>query len=128
MRGVGKTSNIVLTLLDDNQGQNSEIWADNASTDGLSLALTSAARSVARVAGGEEEADTGWVHNTLLHWETLLVVSTGDLEDVSLPLISNTVSWNLLAHSLVVENADAALIVDVDELLGAVGWVSVVKC
>lgn len=119
-RDVGQARNIVVSLLDDDQGQNGKIWPNNASTDGLSLALTSAAWSVARVAVGKEETDTGWMHNTLLHWETLLVVSTGDLEDISLPLISNAVTWNFLAHSFVVENADAALIVDFDELLGTV--------
>jgi hypothetical protein len=80
------------------------------------------------------------VHNTLLHWETLLVVTTGDLEDVTLEFISDGVSWNLSAHSvvekldlrsqcswcriyvpLVHEDTELALIFDVDELLTAIG-------
>ena len=65
------------------------------------------------------------MHDTLLHWETLLVVSSGDLENVSLVLITNAVTWNLLTHAFVDKHTETALIVDFNELLGAIGWVSV---
>ena len=51
----------------------------HTTTDGLALALTSAAGAVAGVAVGEEQAHTGRVHDTLLHGEALLVVAAGDL-------------------------------------------------
>jgi hypothetical protein len=96
---VGKTWDIGLTLLDDGEGKDREIHGNDATTDGLALALTSAACAVAGVAIGEEKADTGWVHDSLLHWETLLIVASGDLEDVALELIADGVAWNLSAHA-----------------------------
>ena len=47
MDGVGKTWDIVVALLDNGDGEDSKVHADDASTDGLSLALTSAAWAVA---------------------------------------------------------------------------------
>lgn len=118
---VGDTWDVALSLLDNAQSENGQIHGDDASTDGFTLALTSAAWAVARVTLGKEKSDTGWVHNTLLHWETLLVVTTGNLEDVSLELVSDGVSWNLSAHSLVHEDTELALVFDIDELLTAIG-------
>ena len=118
---VGDAWNVVLSLLDNAQSENGQIHGDDASTNGFTLALTSSAWAVARVALREEKADTGWVHNTLLHWETLFVVTTGNLEDVSLEFFSDRVSWNLSAHSLVHEDTELALVFDIDELLAAIG-------
>jgi len=58
--------------------------------------------------------------DTLLHWETLLVVATSDLEDVAFELVADAVAGNLLAHFLFHEDAELALIVDFDQLLGAI--------
>lgn len=118
---VGDTWDVGLSLLDDGESEDGEIHGDNASADGLALALTGAAWAVARVSLGEEEADTGWVHNTLLHWETLLVVSSGDLEDVALELITNGVTWDLSTHALLHEDAELALVLNLDHLLAAIG-------
>lgn len=122
---VGKTGDFGLTLLDDGEGENGQIGTDDASTDGLPLALTSATGTVARSTLGEEQLDTVGQQNTLLHGETLLVVSTSDLEDVALELVTDGVAGDLLAHTLLVENTNAAFIVDLDQLLGAVGGVAV---
>ena len=40
---------------------------------------------------GEEESNSVREKDTLLHGETLLVVSTGDSENVSLPLVTDAV-------------------------------------
>lgn len=95
---VGQAGNVGLTLLDNGESEDGEIHADDAATNRLAFALTGAAGSVAGVAVGEEEADTGRVHDTLLHRETLLVVATGDAEDVALELVAKVVTGNLLAH------------------------------
>jgi len=71
---VGKTGDFGLALLDDGEGENGQIGTDDASTDGLPLALTSATGTVARSTLGEEQLDTVGQQNTLLHGETLLVV------------------------------------------------------
>lgn len=38
------------------------------------------------------------MHDTLLHGETLLVVATGNAEDVALELIAKVVAGNLSTH------------------------------
>ena len=119
--GIRHAGDIGIALLDNGQGQHGQVHADNATSDTLPLALSSSSWAVAAVALGEEEAYTGWVHDTLLHRETLLVVATGDLEDVPLELVADAVAGNLLAHAAVHEDAQLAVILDFDQLLGAVG-------
>ena len=63
------------------------------------------------------------MHDALLHRESLLVVSTGDLEDVTFEFGAHTVGGDLCAHALVHEDAEFALIFDFDHLLRTVGWV-----
>ena len=95
---IGQAGDFVLALLDDGEGKDGKVVADDAAADRLTPALTGAADSVAGVTVGEEEADTGRVHDTLLHGETLLVVAAGDLEDVTLELIAEVVTGDFLAH------------------------------
>ena len=95
---VGEAGNLVLALLDDGKGKDGKIHGDDAATDRLPLALAGAAGAVAGVAIREQEPDTSRVHDTLLHGETLLVVSAGDAEDVALELIAKVVAGNLLSH------------------------------
>lgn len=125
--GVGETWNVCITLLDDRQSEDRQVHGDDASTNRLSLALSSAAWAVAAVAIGEEESDTSRVHDTLLHWETLLVVAAGDSEDVALELVADAVTWDFLTHAAVHEDTELALIFNVDELLRAIGWEGDVK-
>jgi hypothetical protein len=118
---VGDAGNIVISLLDNGEGEDGEVHGDDAATNRLALALTGSARAVAGVSIGEEESDTSGMHNTLLHWETLLVVASSDLEDVSLELVANGVSWHFLAHSLLHEYSQLSVIFDLNELLRAIG-------
>jgi len=124
---VGKAGDVVLTLLDNSEGKDRQVHGNDATADGLALALTGTAGAVARVALSKKQTDTSGVHDTLLHGETLLVVATGDLEDVTLPLVTDGVTGNLLTHAAVHEDAETALIFNFDELLGAVGGVRDVK-
>ena len=95
---VGQTGDLLLTLLDNSKGEDRQVHGDNAAANGLTLALTGAAGAVAGVAISEQETDTSRVHDTLLHGETLLVVTAGDAEDVALPLITKGVGGDLSAH------------------------------
>ncbi len=119
---VGDTWDVLLALLDDGESEDGEVHGNDASANGLTLALAGAAWAVAGVSVREEKADTGWVHNSLLHWETLLVVASSDLEDVALELITNGVTWDLSAHALLHEDTELALVLNLDQLLGAIGW------
>jgi hypothetical protein len=101
--GISQTSNILLTLLDNNEGEDREVGTNDTTTDRLSLALTGTARTVARVALGEQETNTVRQKDTLLHGETLLVVTTRDAEDVTLELITKGVTRYFLGHALVKE-------------------------
>jgi len=115
------TGDVGISLLDDAEGEDGEIHGNDATTNGFTLAFTSSAGAVAGVTFGEEEADTSWVHDSLLHWETLLVISTSDLEDVALEFITDRVTWDFLTHALVDEDSQLALVFDLDELLGSIG-------
>ena len=76
----------------------------------------------------EQKADTLVLHDTLLHGETLLVVTTHDLEDVSLVLITEGVGGDLGGKALVIEeDTELLLVVELDALLGPSGGVGNVK-
>jgi len=96
--GIGEAGDILLALLDDREGKDRQVGANDAAADRLALALAGATGAVAGVAVGEEEADTGGGDNTLLHWETLLVVAASDADDITLPLIAKGLGRNLGAH------------------------------
>ena len=98
---VSETRDLRRALLDNGKGKHGEVHGDDAAANGLAAALTGAAGAVARVAGGEKEPHARRVHDALLHWETLLVVAAGDLEDVAFPLVAEDVALDFLTHALV---------------------------
>lgn len=51
----------------------------------------------------QQKTDTSGRGNTLLHRETLLVVTSRDTEDVSLEVIAKTVALDLVGDTLVKE-------------------------
>lgn len=118
--GVGEAGDVGVALLDDGESEDGQVHGDDAAADGLALALTGAAGTVARVAVSEEETDTGGVHDTLLHGEALLVVTAGDAEDVALELVADGVAGDFLSHAAVHEDAELALVLDLDQLLSAI--------
>jgi len=117
--GVGKTGDILLTLLDDSQVEYTELSIDDASTDGFPLALTAATWAVAAVSLGEKETHTGVGKDTLLHGESLLVITSSNAQTVTLPFITKLISSYLSSNTFVVEDAELALIVLLDQLLAA---------
>jgi len=121
--GVGHAWDVGFARLDDRKGEDGQVHCDDAAADGFALALTSAAGAVAGVAVGEEEADSRWVHDALFHGETLLVVAAGDFENVTFEFVADTVARDFSSHALVHENAETSLIIDLDELLTAIGRV-----
>lgn len=79
---VGQIGDLSITLLDDDQVAHGDVAGDNASTDRLSLAHTHTTRAEARKTILEQKANASGAEHTLLHGETLLVVTTGDAEDL----------------------------------------------
>jgi hypothetical protein len=111
---------LAIALLNDAESNDRKVHGNDAATDRLPLALSRSAWSVARVAIGEEQSHTGWVHNTLLHREALLVVAAGDLEDVALEFVADAVARHFGTHSTVHEDAELAFIFNLDQLLRSV--------
>jgi hypothetical protein len=107
---VSKSGNVLLTLLDDNEGEHGQVRGDNAATDGLSLALTSAARTVGGVTLAQEKTDTVGKKDTLLHGETLLIVTSGDTENVTLEFVTDGVTGNFSGHTLVHEDTTVEMV------------------
>jgi hypothetical protein len=101
---VGKAGDVLLTLLDNDKRDDGQVRGDNATTDGLSLALTLAARAVGGVTLAQKKANTVGKKDTLLHGETLLIVTTRDAENVTLELVTNGVTRNFSGHALVHED------------------------
>ena len=125
MVDIGQTWKLVLTLLHNDQGQDGKIRTDNATPHRFPLPLTVASWSIAGMSLRQQEPNTRRMHNPLLHWKSLLIVSSGDLKDVPLELVTNSVTLDLLTHTLVHENAETTLIVNIDKLLSAMGGISV---
>jgi hypothetical protein len=61
---VGEAGDVLLALLDDGEGEDGDVGADDAASDRLPLALTGTALAEARVAVAEEEADTVGLEDT----------------------------------------------------------------
>lgn len=121
--GVGKSSDLSLTLDEDLEGDNGKIRSADASSGGLSLSFTRSSWSVESGSLLHEDLDSAVDQDTLLHGETLLVVSTGDSEGVSLELGTENLSVDIGAHSSVVEVTIDFVIIDfLNELLSS-GWV-----
>jgi hypothetical protein len=77
---------------------------DDTPTDGFAAALARAAGAVARMAVGEQKTNAMRDENTLLHGETLLIVSTGNAKDVAFPFVTEGVTGDFLRDFLVIED------------------------
>lgn len=75
----------------------------------------------------EEETHARRVHDSLLHWEALLVVAASDFENVAGELGTDAVGGDFGAHAAVHKDTELTLIFDLDEFLGAIGGVGDVK-
>jgi len=121
--GVGQTWNFSFALLHDDEVENGQVGVDDASSDASAVTLSRASGPVARVLGAEKKADAPVGQHSLHHGETLFVVSTTDAEHVALPLVAERISWDFLRHLLVEEDAEFAIIFDLDQLLASGGRV-----
>jgi len=125
--GVSETSNGLFTNLDDGEGNDGKISTDDATSDGLSLSFTSSSGSVALGTSLHEESDSTLDEDTLLHGETVLIVTTSNFEDVSLEFVTKSVTFDFLTHSSSVEDRKLLFIVNSEGLLAASGGAGDVK-
>jgi hypothetical protein len=106
------------SLSEDDQVEDGKVGSDDATSDGLSLSLTNLSGSVARLAGLQEQSNSVVGDDTLLHGETLEVVTTRDSEEVAGPLLAESFTLDLLGDSLVIEVSESSLIFHFNVLLG----------
>jgi len=126
-RLVGQAWDLTFTFLYDDQVENRQVSINNAASDRLALALSPPPWTIAGVALAEKKADTSIAQDTLLHGETLLVVSSADAHNVALPLISKRLCRHLMGHTLVIESSQLVLIINFDELLAAHSWITYIQ-
>ena len=100
---IGETSNLLLSLLNKDEGHDTEVRADDAASNRLALSLTSSARSIALHSLGEEQSHTVVAEDSLHHRETLLVVSSCDTEDVTFEFLTEAITWDFSGDTLVEE-------------------------
>jgi hypothetical protein len=113
---VGKTWDLGITLLDNNKVEDRQIVVHDATANRLALALTTTADTVARVVLGEKKTHTLVGEDTLHHRETLLVVTTGDTEDVTLELVTENITVDLMGHTLIEEDT-SIIVLNLNEFL-----------
>lgn len=101
---IGQTFKILVTLLDDGEGQNSDVLSNDAPSDRLLLLLSGSSGSVALLSLSHEDSHSALEEDSLSHGETLFIVSSGDLNLVSLELITELVGLDNGTHSSVEEN------------------------
>lgn len=121
---VGEAGDVSVTLLDDGELHDGEVMTGDGTAHGLALAGTLAALTEGLHALLEEQADAVGGEDTLHHGETLLVVATGDAENVALEGIAQKGAVHLGTHALVHEGLDdtvGLLIDDLDLPRGGVG-------
>lgn len=120
---VSESGEFFITLLDDGEGEHSNIGADNAASDGSSLSFSFSLGTVSFCSGLEEESDSVGREYTLFHGETVLVEASVDSEDIALELLSESIGFNFLAHTLLEEDSASVVIIDFERLGSAVGGV-----
>lgn len=118
---------LLLSLLHNAERQHRQIHSHDAPSHTFPLPLSRPPGAITAVPVGKQQPDTSRVHDTLLHRKPLLVVSTGDLEDVALELRAHAVGGDFVAHAVVHEDTELPLVFDLDEFLGAIGRVGDVE-
>jgi hypothetical protein len=121
---VSKTGKGIFTLLGNDDGEDSEVSTDDTTTDGFALTFTSTTGTITGVTLGEEQTNTVVQEDTLFHGETLLIVTTSNLHDVTLEFFTKSVSFNFLRNTLIIEDAQFTLISNFNKFLTTSGRIS----
>jgi len=100
---ISESWNLTLTFNQNFEEDSSKIWSTNATSNWLSLSLTSSSWSVKSGSLSHQNSDSTVDKNTLLHGESLFIISTGDSQSVTLELWSQNDSVNIGTHSSVTE-------------------------
>ena len=102
--GIGEARDLLLALLDDDEGQDSNIGAYDTPADGLAFYAHPCGGAEVRVVVGEQESHTVREKGALLHRGTIFIVSTCGAENVALEFVADRVPGHFLCDPLVVED------------------------
>ena len=120
---VGDTLEVLVALLDNFKEESTDIWANDAASAGLAGTLSNTGWFVTSATFLVEDAGSTVDEDTLLHLETLLIVTSANSEDVALELFTHDFAIDFLTHSSVVEGTDAFFIVNFKLFLATSGRV-----
>lgn len=120
---ISDVGDLLLSLLNDNNVDDRHLRGDDASADRLSTTISLATVGVVTVGSVQKKANSVGSQDSLLHGKTLLIESSSDTEDVSLVLVSQEFSRDILTDALIVEGAVLALLIDFVHLSGTSGGV-----
>ena len=122
---VSQTGEGAVTLLDNDDVQDGQIVGNNAPTNRSSSTVSRPLGTEAVRVLVEQQSNTLVLHHTLLHGKTLLVVTTGNLEDVALVFLTKGVARDFRSNALViVEDTELLLVFKFDGLLSSRGGIS----
>ena len=128
--GVGDALDGLLSVLHDDDVEDGDVVVEDATAEGLTAALSLGSAETLESDGTavNEEGHAGGGHNSVDHGETLAIGASVDAEDVTLELIAEDGTVDLVTQT-VVGHVDATenVVDDLELLAGAVAGVSDVK-
>lgn len=114
---IGEAGNGPLASLDNGQIEHGNVLSDDASSDGLALALSGATLPISLVSLVHQKPNAGVGQDALTHGKSLFIISTGNAEDVSGKLLAEDGSIDFLGHATFVEVVQAFLVIDFNDFL-----------
>jgi hypothetical protein len=108
---VCESVNILLALGDDGAVESTNVSIDDASSNTSSLSLTLSSLSETAGSWWNEKSGSSLLEDTVLHWETVLVGSTRDSEDVSLVSLSKDLLCVEFAANLKVDDVTPSVLI-----------------
>ena len=100
---VCESVNILLSTFHDDKVEARDIVSDDASTDRLSAALSLTFWDETNTSSTEKKLSSAVSEDTLHHWETFGISSTGYLEDISGIVLVEHLSLNFRGNTVTVE-------------------------
>jgi len=122
---VSEAGDLLLTLLHDDAVEHGKIVGNDATTNSATTTDTiTTTTTIADNAGLKEKTNTVVDEHTLLHGETVLIVTTSDTENVALELITKRRGINLITDAELHEDTELLLVIDIENLLTTGCWAS----
>ncbi|KAF6376381.1 hypothetical protein mRhiFer1_009574 [Rhinolophus ferrumequinum] len=120
---INETKNIFLSFFFYNdQVEDTQNGTHNATLNRFVLSIFSPPWFITGIPLTQDQADMVMGQDTLLHGETLFVIPTTDLNHLTHPFFTQSVSSNFCGHTLLIKCTKFVFIVHFNEFLAASGW------